>query len=342
MSVAALLESLRQRNIEVWAEGGQLRCQAPAGAIDAELREELRQRKGDIVKFLQAAQTLATQQTAIIPLQPAGTLPPVFAVPGHSGDVFCFNTLARQLGKEQPFFGLQPPGLEGNDSPPTSIEALAGMFSEQIRTFYPSGPLVIAGYCAGGTVAFELARQLGQQGRSIEFIALFGAPYPTWYRFLPQTWVRLKEQAARVKKHLQAFRALPWNELTTYIADKRKQRRERHEVEHQVVADPMRLRRTAVERSTLAAVRHYTPQYFDGRVTVFLPNNQWQRTRDRLLSWPVHMARQVDEYCGPESCNGYNMLLEPHAATFADLFRKHGIQSGSPIHDHQQRLVKQP
>ena len=114
MNTSAFLETLRKRDIQLWAEGDQLRCSAPPGALSSELREELRQRKPDILKFLDAAASLARQQRAIIPLQPRGARVPVFAVAGHNGDVFCYRALVQHLGDDQPFFGLQPPGLDGH------------------------------------------------------------------------------------------------------------------------------------------------------------------------------------------------------------------------------------
>src|SRR5256885_3951375 len=101
MNTPAFLATLRSRDIQVWAEDGQLRCSAPPGALSFEFREELRRRKADILKFLDTAASLRGQQRAIIPLQPRGTRAPVFAVAGHNGDVFCYRTLAQHLGDEQ-------------------------------------------------------------------------------------------------------------------------------------------------------------------------------------------------------------------------------------------------
>jgi len=72
MSVMALLTELRSRGIRVWPEGGQLRCNAPAGVLTPELCDTLRQSKSDILKFLRAAEALARQERAIVPLQPYG------------------------------------------------------------------------------------------------------------------------------------------------------------------------------------------------------------------------------------------------------------------------------
>jgi len=157
VNTAAFLATLRGRDIQVWAEGGQLRCSAPPGALSTEFRDELRQRKADILKFLDTAQSLSRQQRAIIPLQARGSRTPVFAVAGHNGDVFCYRTLVKYLGENQAFFGLQPPGLDGQSQPLRRIEDLAAYFAAQIKAFQPEGPYIIAGYCGGDSVRIGAA-----------------------------------------------------------------------------------------------------------------------------------------------------------------------------------------
>jgi len=52
MSVAAFLADLRRRDIRVSADGDRLRCNAPASVVTAELRDQLRRRKSEILEFL--------------------------------------------------------------------------------------------------------------------------------------------------------------------------------------------------------------------------------------------------------------------------------------------------
>src|SRR4051812_16202362 len=105
MMVPSLLEKLRSSDVQVWTEGDQLRCSAPSGVLTAELREQLRERKNDIVDFLRSAAARARMGRGIVPLQPHGRRAPVFAVPGHNGNVFAYRALAEHLGDDQPFFG---------------------------------------------------------------------------------------------------------------------------------------------------------------------------------------------------------------------------------------------
>ena len=320
MSVPAFLAELRSRDVQVWPDGDQLRCNAPAGVLTPDLRDQLRQRKREIVEFLKSADARARQQRAIVPLQPRGSRVPVFGVAGHNGDVFCYRALVRHLGDDQPFFGLQPPGLDGHSQPIDSVEELAAYFAAQILAFHREGPRVIAGYCAGATIAFELARQLLQQGSNIRFVALFAGPYPTWYRALPQLRRHVAYLMQRASWHGQALASRSFVEGRQYISEMLRRRKTRRDTDHDST-DPVLLLRARVQAATAAGIRRYTPHYFPGRVSVFLPSKAWRRSADSIQRWrPV--VRQIEEYCGPEGCEGDAMLLEPYVRSTADLFQQ--------------------
>jgi thioesterase domain-containing protein len=320
LKIRDFLMLLRQRDIQVWADGDRLRCSAPAGALSPELRQELRQRKREVLDFLRSAEALAQQQRAIVPLQPRGTGTPIFAVAGHNGDVFCFRALARHLGDDQPFFGLQPPGLDGSREPLTRVEELAAYFAKQIRATRPNGPYIIAGYCAGGTIAFELAQQLLRTGGEISVLALFGSPFPTWYRLLPQLRDRFVQIAERAARHGRALMSLSAPELRAYFAERLNNRKAERAAERSAAPDPVMAWRDNVGRATLVAIRRYQPVQFSGRVGLFWPGKDWQRGGSSLDRWPS-IAPDIEKYFGPDGCDGAIMLREPHAETFATLFR---------------------
>ena len=317
--VPVFLAELRSRDIEVWAEGDSLRCTAPVGVLTPELRDQLRQRKREILKFLRSAEALTQQQRAIVPLQPRGARLPVFGVPGHNGDVFCYRALAQHVGDDQPFFGLQPPGLDGQSEPLKRVEDLAAYFADQIRAFQPSGPYVIAGFCAGGGVAFELGSELLRRGAVVACVALFGSPYPTWYRSPSQLRWRLRQQAARFGGHARAMATHSLGELRRYVAEKLLQRRARRDAARTTAPDPVLVLRAKMERAAIAALRRYTPHPFPGRLLLFTPSTQWLPSAAPL--WRT-VAERVEEYFGPEGCEGDTMLLQAYAPGFAALFRR--------------------
>ena len=289
--------------------------------LTPELRGHLQQRKSNLVEFLRSAKTIAQQQGAIVPLQPRGSRTPIFGVGGHNGDVFCYRALAQHLGDDQPLYGLQPPGLDGDSAPLERIEDLAAYFAAQIRAFRPDGPYILVGYCAGGTIAFELGRQLRREGMAILFLALFGAPYPSRFRRLSMLRERLGQQAGRVLSHAEALASRSVRAWPEYFAERHRTRRAYRAEQRAAAADSGLVLRGKVERATVAAGRRYSPGQFDGRVCLFMPSEDWVHSIDEPLRWQS-VAPDTEQYFGPQGSDINNMLLEPYAATFAELFQQ--------------------
>ncbi len=115
----------------------------------------------------------------LVSIQSQGGEPPIFFVPGAGGNVFYLNDIARHLGHGRPFYGLQPPGLDGQTIPLASVEELAAHFVEAIQAAHPNGPYYLAGHSHGGKVAFELAQQLQRKGHVVGLLAIVDTDAPT-------------------------------------------------------------------------------------------------------------------------------------------------------------------
>lgn len=111
------------------------------------------------------------RERTVIALQSGGSLPPLFCVSGKGGSVIRFRALAEALGSEQPFYGLTHHGIDPR-SLPSTLAAFAACYADAIRAQQPEGPYYLAGYSAGGLIAFEIARQLARAGHTIAFIGL--------------------------------------------------------------------------------------------------------------------------------------------------------------------------
>jgi thioesterase domain-containing protein len=319
MMVPAFLQKLRTHDIWVRAEGDRLLCNAPAGALTPELRDQLARFKPEILAYLSAAAAVANRQRAIVPLQSKGEKPPVFGVGGHNGDVFCYGALARELGEDQPFYGLHPPGLDGGSPPFTRAEDLASYFARQIREFHREGPCVIAGYCAGGVIAFELAQQLRTIGQPIHSLAFFGCYHPTAYR-----WMGLRRRMEWLSTHMRALAHQSWSERASYVRGKLEARRGAAAQPSPATSAELEVvlsYRRKVEDATILAGRRYDPTRFPGVVNLFIPTREWVSSDNGALRWRS-TSQHVNEFFGPEGCTGDNMLREPYVATFAELFRQ--------------------
>jgi thioesterase domain-containing protein len=322
VSMPALLAELRSRNVKIWAEGDQLRCAAPTGVLTPELRDRLRREKSAIVQFLRTAEKLSRQDRAIVPLQPGGERIPVFAVPGHNGNVFSFRFLAQELGDDQPFFGLQPPGVDGECEPLTRVDELAAYFAARILAFQP-GPYIIAGHCSGGAIAFELARELQRKGATVTVLAMFGTQYPSWFGRGTQLLERLAQHGEWLSHHIRMLASLSNRERRRYVAarmaERRRQRRAARETRDDAAPDASAVHRAKVAAATLTALRRYIPEHFSGRVALFYPNVDWMREGNSMLRWR-RVAADLEEHCGPDTSEGDSMLHKPNVRMIAEQF----------------------
>jgi amino acid adenylation domain-containing protein len=110
--------------------------------------------------------------TALVPLQSTGSSPPVFFVHGLGGSVGFFLPLARRLPAHQPVYGLQAIGQDGRITQRETIEEMAAHYVREIVSLQPEGPYFLAGYSAGGLIAYELAQQLHRAGRPVAMLGL--------------------------------------------------------------------------------------------------------------------------------------------------------------------------
>ena len=108
----------------------------------------------------------------LVNLQPLGSRPAFFCIHPAGGHVFCYSKLARLLGTERPFYGIQAQGLDESLPPQLSIQAMASRYVEELRRVQPNGPFLLGGWSMGGVVAFELAQQLLSLGEEIALLAL--------------------------------------------------------------------------------------------------------------------------------------------------------------------------
>lgn len=337
MSAALLLSRMRELGVRVRAEDGRLKIDAPAGVLDEKLRAELAANKAEIVALLSGARDSLEGAQSIVPLKPDGTLPPLFARPGHNGDVFCYRALATHLDTAHRLYGVEPRGLDGSP-PATTVEEMAAHEVEQIRRAQPEGPYHLAGYCAGGTITFETARQLVRAGHEVAQLILFAAPFPTTYRTSQRVGVGLRDLAERARRHAAALTSGTLAERLDYVRSRAQGLQANRSAEVKRRADPTLANRIRVEEATVEAVRRYEPRPYPGKVHLFFPNEAWRSSGDDPDRWR-RVVSEVTEHVGSDdACDGDNMLREPHVRAIAARLRSvlQGEQ-GSPIAEGRTR-----
>ena len=120
----------------------------------------------------------STTPPSLVPLRPQGTKRPFFIVHGAGGNVLNLQGLARQLDSNRPVWGLQAHGVNGQDTPDPTVEAMATRYLDAVRKVQPRGPYLLGGYSGGGIVALEMSRQLAQFGDRVDLAMLFDTYKP--------------------------------------------------------------------------------------------------------------------------------------------------------------------
>lgn len=106
----------------------------------------------------------------------APAVAPLFFCHGDIGGAgYYMREFARALGPERPVSAFHLHGLHGDDVP-SSIEAIAADNSAVLTRLWTDGPVYLGGFCLGGIIAFEMARQLTAQGRQIACTLLIDPP----------------------------------------------------------------------------------------------------------------------------------------------------------------------
>ena len=120
-----------------------------------------------------------SNQSCLVAIQPNGSKPPFFCVPGAGGRPFYFYHLGRYLGKDQPFYSFEN-DLYQQFGAITRIEDIASIYIKAMQDLQPQGPYFLGGHSYGGNVAFEMAQQLVNQGKKVALLAIIDSSAPTY------------------------------------------------------------------------------------------------------------------------------------------------------------------
>jgi amino acid adenylation domain-containing protein len=114
----------------------------------------------------------------VVQIQSGGARRPFFCIHPIGGSALVYLNLARYLGKDQPFYGLEAPNLADIDRSELRIEDMAAQYVEAVRQVEPHGPYLLGGWSFGGVVAFEMAQQLQQMGQEVRLLVLIDSHPP--------------------------------------------------------------------------------------------------------------------------------------------------------------------
>jgi thioesterase domain-containing protein/acyl carrier protein len=278
--------------------------------------------------------------SALIPIQPNGSKPPLFAIHYLGTNMRWYRPLAQHLGLDQPIYGLIDRVAIQNvlntkqASSTLQVEELAAYYIKEMRTFQPEGPYRMSGISFGGTIAFEMARQLHQQGQEVSLIALLDT-------LGPDDSPRNTKPRKGVANHLKDLKQRPsqgkLNYLKTQILGKQKWIRNRIakaiEKQNKIITEqvqafmcrvyvrlgrplPQDLLDARIKTANDRARKAYTPKFYPGQVTLFRAVDSYLAPGNPDMGWSNLAGGGLDLHYVPGGHT--SMYEEPHVAVLAE------------------------
>lgn len=240
----------------------------------------------DVVEEAQraaAAGSSAQESGAVLQLQAGGPRVPFFFLHGDytAGGLYSAR-IAEALGRDQPFFIVQPHGVL-EDERPCPVEAMAQKRVRAIRAMQPHGPYLLGGYCLGGVVAYEIARTLAAEGEEVPLVVLLDAPRGL-QRF---SWLKRAIHAAaallRWSRERELRTYLRWRHRVWYY--RQATVRERIDWLRGTLLRENGASELNVTNEYLAAIERYAPGPYAGRLLMINSTQDGRAERGAHTDW---------------------------------------------------------
>lgn len=230
-----------------------------------------------------------------------------------------FRPLSRRLSALREFhsLGLQKSLIEKLQK--QSLEAIAEQMVKMIQERRPKGPYMLAGWCAHGVLAYEVAQQLQAQGQEVALVLMLETVNPV--RFKQYSGWRRIVARYQLKFHLLRFeRAYLWHldkaQRRDYVAGRISQKlsRLRHSV-RRFLGRTESTTQGPLDVLYLAASKYY-PKPYRGRVVLIRSQERSIGFLHQLdLGWTDVLGEEL-EICETPGTH-YTIYMEPHVEALA-------------------------
>lgn len=264
--------------------------------------------------------------SSLVPIQSEGSRVPIFCIHGAGANVLHLRTLSQHLGTDQPFYGLQSPGLDGATAPYERIEEMAAHYLRDIRPVQPTGPYIVGGFSLGGIIAFEMAQQLEAEGQPVGLLFLIDTHFPGTPSYGP-AWTRSQRRVYTMLGILE-FHLGTWARLGSRRFVRHWWVWARDGVKRRIARVAQRLRWPVafegwdapeslkhVVAANLRAERTYTPRMYPGAVVLFRGSEPVVRHTDTRLTWDEVAGDGLEVHGVPGDHN--SLREEPHVRVLA-------------------------
>ncbi|MBX2816783.1 MAG: hypothetical protein KTR24_12320 [Saprospiraceae bacterium] len=222
-----------------------------------------------ISKYL-SDDTEASSWSSLVPLRAKGQKPPIFCVHAGGAHVFFYQPLARHLGEDQPVFGIQPQGLNGEVEMHSTIEEMARHYWSEIQSVQEEGPWTLLGYCFSAPVCVEMAKVIRAEGGEANVIIVDSGP---WF----EDGTEQSSLGEQIAKLITIIGNRNWKRLRDIIEEKTKKIRGKYlsRLENEQSAHLLRM-----EQALRGVYYRYDWQPFDGKV-ILVRSSEFAKRPDK-------------------------------------------------------------
>lgn len=227
--------------------------------------------------------------------------PPLYLVHSIWGDVLGMRQIVTAMKSDVPVVGIRARGLNPGEAPLGSAEEIARSYVELIREFQSQGPYRLAGHSFGALLAFEIARQLVEQGQEVAWLGIIDAELDDRAHTRTRRWAHrlalpfhygraaLRNPRASLKKLREVVPGLLRRSFSHFRSDAALAEAEATWMEGASEAH----RRLAAHFLELAAA--YRPGPYRGSMTYFLPTvRRFHLFADPLPAWRRVTAGEIE------------------------------------------------
>jgi thioesterase domain-containing protein len=146
---------------------------------------------------------------------------PLFCIHAIWGNILFYRNFTKYLDTDRPIYGIQSRGLNGNQTPCSSIPEMAANYIREIRSLQPQGPYLILGFSLGGLIAFEVAQQLQAQGQEIQLLALLDPTSPNLMELNAElNTIANTSILSKTTDHIRRLLKLSLSDKITYVKER--------------------------------------------------------------------------------------------------------------------------
>jgi aspartate racemase len=240
----------------------------------------------------------------------------------YQAPLFCIHVLGRglefyrplmnHLDRSQPVLGLSTQIMDEKLAPPNRVEDLAAYYIKEMKKFQPIGPYFLLGVSFGGTVAFEMARQLDAKGEKVALLGLLDTYGPDAFKQSSEV-----KKSERLKRILQLEPAVFLKKSQSYLGGKMEsltyQTWRLATKFYRAAGRPLPIYLENLSHNDLnnEALKYYTTGVYSGRASLFKAiESAAVFGADAQLGWGDAIQGGIDIYEIPSDHLG--MLKEPH------------------------------